>query len=148
MLTKSGLLLSDPVRSVEWRERRWELQKPWNLGVSASRRCRPTTYTMHTQHSENCLQTLHFHRLCTPSRKHLRMYPSVPGANDPPRYGGAYGGNSVPSTPQYPPPPAAGSPLASAHSLESPWGTDSSSILRVKIADDYKLDAPVCAIIG
>lgn len=53
----------------------------------------------------------------------------------------------MPSTPQYPP-PAAGSPLASAQSLESPWGTDSSSILRVKIADDYKLDAPVCAIIS
>jgi hypothetical protein len=71
------------------------------------------------------------------------MYPSVPGVNDPPRAPyGAYGNNSVPSTPQY----AAGagpSSLTSAQSLESPWGTDSSSILRVKIADDYKLDAPV-----
>lgn len=60
-------------------------------------------------------------------------------------YGG-YGSNSVPSTPQYGAAPAGGGSinLASAQSLEtSPWGTDSSSILRVKIADDYKLQAPV-----
>lgn len=67
------------------------------------------------------------------------MYPSVPGANDPPRGSGSYAAyGSLPST------PAAPSNLASAQSLEnSPWGADSSSILRVKIADDYKLEAPV-----
>lgn len=71
------------------------------------------------------------------------MYPSLPGSNDPPRMPYGYGGNSIPSTPQYPPSGAGASTLASAQSLESPWGTDSSSTLRVKIADDYKLDAPV-----
>jgi hypothetical protein len=73
------------------------------------------------------------------------MYPSVPGVNDPPR---AYGyGNNITAAPQYPAAGAGGaSNLASASSLDaSPWGTDSSSILRVKIAEDYKLDAPVRA---
>jgi hypothetical protein len=75
----------------------------------------------------------------------IRMYPSVPGVNDPPRAYG-YGVSNI-SSPQYPAAGAGGSSnLASASSLDaSPWGTDSSSILRVKIAEDYKLDAPVGA---
>lgn len=80
------------------------------------------------------------------SHRSNTMYPSLPGVNDPPRVPYGYGSNSVPSTPQYAAASGQGgaSTLTSAHSLEnSPWGVDSTSILRVKIADDYKLDPPV-----
>ncbi|WIA10329.1 hypothetical protein OEZ85_010521 [Tetradesmus obliquus] len=70
----------------------------------------------------------------------MSMYPALPG--DPPRYGypNQSSGNSGPP-PSYPP---AQQQLARQASLEhSPWGTETNSTLRVKIADDYKLAPPV-----
>jgi hypothetical protein len=79
------------------------------------------------------------------------MYPSLPGRNDPPRgtYG-SYGLNSnILSTPSHGSAAAshaqqqhagAASGLASASSLDcSPWGTETSSTLRVKLAENFKL---------
>lgn len=76
------------------------------------------------------------------------MYPSLPGANDPPPrlpYG-YVNSSSVPSNNiAYDTVPQA-SQLTTQGSLDnSPWGNETNSTLRVKIADDYKIAPPVCS---
>jgi hypothetical protein len=71
------------------------------------------------------------------------MYPALPG--DPPRYGYPnHSSGNIGPPPSYPP---AQQQLARQTSLEhSPWGTETNSTLRVKIADDYKLAQPVSGL--
>lgn len=78
---------------------------------------------------------------------HTGMYPALPGAGDPPSrlpYGYANSSSAAVNSSAYEAAPDA-SQLTGQGSLgdNSPWGNETNSTLRVKIADDYKIAPPV-----